>query len=62
MSIPSLSIRTDKLSDNSKRKIEALASDLSKLDLESSVNIAARSSIPSFQRQVFHHCIFFWKG
>jgi hypothetical protein len=51
MSVPSLNIKTDKLSANSKAKIEALQADLSKLDMESSVALSSQSTIPTFQRQ-----------
>lgn len=51
MSVPSLSIKTDKLTANSKAKIEALQHDLQKLDLESSVALSTQSTVPTFQRQ-----------
>jgi len=51
MSIPTLNIRAEKLTDNSKAKLEALQADLSKLGLESSVALSSQSSIPTFQRQ-----------
>jgi hypothetical protein len=56
MPVPSISFRTEDLPPHARDRVETLAAELARLELQSSVHLSAMSTVPTFQRQVRVWC------